>query len=75
MKNKPIHPINVPGNVQVGLGMTLREHYAGLALQALIANPNSNPDNEGWSWRSGTLEGDAVMYADTLIAQLEGSQS
>ena len=35
-KHSPIHPINVPGNVQAGLGMTLREYYAGLAMQGLV---------------------------------------
>lgn len=59
-KHSPIHPINVPGNVQAGLGMTLREHFAGLALAGILA-------------RSPYLTGaakDAVVAADKLIEEL-----
>ena len=44
-------------------GLTLREHYAGLALAALIAHhPVGSPERHADSARH---------YADTLIKQLE----
>ena len=41
-------------------GMTLRQHYAGLALQGMLANPakDYNPDD---------LAREAWMYADLMI--------
>ena len=43
-------------------GITLREHFAGLALQGLLANPNVDQDEL-------TAE-EAVSYADDLIHAL-----
>ncbi len=49
-------------------GMTLRQHYAGLAMQAL-----ASAADEGGQW--ATLPDEtakqAVAYADALIAELE----
>ena len=49
--------------------MTLREHYAGLAMQGIVAASHL--------FRSHTAEGRAalaVKYADALIRELEKEQ-
>lgn len=50
-------------------GLTKREHFAAMALQGLLACPESpNPSgNQPWAKRLGKL---AVEYADGLIAAL-----
>ena len=45
-----------------GDGMTLREHYAGLAMQGIIANGDT---------LAIKTAGDAVAFADSLIQELE----
>jgi hypothetical protein len=45
-------------------GMTLREYYAGLALQGMLANPD-----RGGQIFAFTIE--AVEFADALVARLE----
>ena len=57
-------------------GMTLREHYAGLAMQGLLANSTTNFDAESYGQINKILfcadfSKRAVAYADTLIAELE----
>lgn len=50
-------------------GMTLREHYAGLALQGMLHNFNPGslrPDERTPPWFAKS----AVALADALIAQL-----
>lgn len=55
------------GSVETHLGMTMRQHYAGLAMQALIGRPCDNaripPEAE--------VAVDAVDYADALIKELD----
>lgn len=65
MKDKPIYPTNAiyPENQ----GVTLREHYAGLAMQSLLLNDYFN----GVSYANRAKE--AVKCADALIAALEKS--
>lgn len=45
-------------------GMTLREHYAGIAMQALITA------GANWYDVKGTAS-NAIKHADALIAELE----
>lgn len=45
--------------------MTLRQHYAGLSLQGLLAAPDLG------RVRGGDIVEAAVKYADALIAELE----
>ncbi len=45
-------------------GMTLREHYAGLAMQGLLAGGSSGQS-------TATLAACSVACADALIAELE----
>ena len=46
-------------------GLTKREHFAGLAMQGLIAN------NQGWTIIPGSIANYATGYADALLKALE----
>lgn len=60
----PAMPVNVTNEADAWLeGLTKREYFAGLAMQAMIANPE-------WE-TSGTVSEDAVYAADALLAELE----
>ena len=50
-------------------GMTLRQHYAGLAMQALITKGMEDGHKKGFASVS-TISVYAVEYADALIAEL-----
>lgn len=71
---KSAFPIYVTGGPESGYhpGMSLREYYAGQAMQALAASPFLNPE-EGEK-RGMTVAKNAVRYADALIAELEGGE-
>ena len=43
------------------MGLTKREHFAGLAMQGLLAHDGISTDNETW----------AVQFADALLEALE----
>lgn len=66
----PIHPFQeldasgMPRHQMFG-GMTLRQYYAGLAMQAIIANPKATELG-----RAILCQG-AVEFADALLAELE----
>ena len=63
-KNKPIHPTPAASGCSPTFGMTLREHYAGLALQGIMSAPNYNGNF------SATAK-DAVKIAGAVIEELE----
>jgi hypothetical protein len=84
--NKPAFPIPADKfNFETAAGLTKREHFAGLMLQALIANPAR------YEYIAGLVKGSkfthtpgisqeeasaknahkAVMLADALLAELE----
>lgn len=78
MKNKPIYPTPVAGGDHSVVtahqaddlnnyesGMTLREHYAGLAMQGLLA---SQSETYGASKESTARI--AVEHADALLTEL-----
>lgn len=51
-------------------GLTKREYFAGLAMQAMISNPNiirPKESDEDFIWFSER----AIRYADELLKQLE----
>ena len=68
---KPAFPPNagwIDNDVQ-GRGMTLREYYAGLAMQGYIAHGDTN------IYQDGSIARRAVDQADTLIAILQREDS
>lgn len=48
-------------------GMTLRDWFAGQALVGLLIKADE-ANSDGWSWRTGTLAGDAFLFADDMLA-------
>lgn len=46
---------------------TLRDQFAIAALPGLIAQAEA-VNSDGWSWRTGTLAGDAYAFADDMLA-------
>jgi len=83
-KDKPVYPIQDNGYpsfekvIEDGclVGLTKREHFAGLAMQALISNPDiKRPrDNDEWKNDLKTFSSIAVEYADALLTALETPQ-
>ena len=54
------------------LGLTKREHYAGLALQGLLANCNGGMTSGGSrTFSPNGISELAVLHADELLKQLE----
>ncbi|MBL4795899.1 MAG: hypothetical protein JKY50_00640 [Oleispira sp.] len=53
------------GSVEPGMGLTKREHFAGLAMQGLVSNHNYVMGNED------SLSDLALTIADALLAELE----
>ena len=87
MKNadKPINPstsikisdteffeYNLPNKERQYSGLTKREHYAGLAMQGMLANPNGvMNENSHWMRSPEQFAKMAIMCADELLKQLE----
>lgn len=71
---EPTTGFSIPGyepagwNPETVHGLTIRQHYAGMAMQGLLANYKANGDevNDGWPF----VAQKAVMCADALIAEL-----
>ena len=61
LADEPAFP--VPGRAD-RQGMTLREHYAGLAMQGMLADQSIDESAE-------ECAAVAVLFADALIAELE----
>lgn len=51
------------------VGMTLRQHYAGLAMQGLMSNPEIMAEGNELG-TTDIISKMAVQYSDALIAQL-----
>ena len=53
-------------------GITIREHFAGLAMQSLIANPNINRPKPGINFEYDLKEFSriAVEYSEALLKAL-----
>lgn len=59
----------------IGGGMTLRQHYAGLAMQSLMLESQwQNEMRDDWESALGDLAESACTIADALIAELRGGQ-
>ena len=77
MKNadKPINPVLTQSpslQNDTSLGLTKREHYAGLAMQGMLANPNGVMTESGtWSHCPENFAELSIICADELLKQLE----
>ena len=82
MKNgdKPINPIVQEENIGQGgkilmcteYGLTKREHYAGLAMQGLLANSYGGMTSGGSrTFSPNEISKLAVIHAEELLKQLE----
>lgn len=63
------NPYAFPNSTMEGFtqdGMTLRDWFAGQALVGLLSNAEA-VNSDGWSWRTGTLAGDAYKFADDML--------
>lgn len=60
--NEPAHP-TIIGDMREP-GLTIRQHYAGLAMQALISNPNAELT------KFDKVIQLSVTFADLLITEL-----
>lgn len=66
--NEPIYPIEGSANAYSFSGITLREHFAGLAMAGLC---NAHAQDGTWAHDSRDVAMTAVQYADALLAELE----
>ncbi len=77
MKNadKPINPVLTQSpslQNDTSLGLTKREHYAGLAMQGLLANSYGGMTSGGSrTFSPNEISKLAVLHADELLKQLE----
>jgi hypothetical protein len=70
---QPSFPISC-AQPEVCYGLTKREYFAGLALQAAMANERIRAEIQRGEWGEGgdtLLAGYAIHMADALLAQLE----
>jgi hypothetical protein len=61
MNDRPAFPTNESSELNLTPGMTLREYYAGLAMQGLLMRDSFRPADAARM---------AVAHADALIAEL-----
>lgn len=60
-------------------GLTKREHFAGLAMQAMLSNPNVIGFSQSCGWdlvncSKEQLSQTCINHADALLAELEKSE-
>tara|TARA_R110002049_G_scaffold89772_1_gene225559 strand:- start:5740 stop:5976 length:237 start_codon:yes stop_codon:yes gene_type:complete len=65
--SKPVYPLS-DGLNQPNYGISLREHFAGLMMQAQFIHHGAKGD---YSWNENEAAKEAVSCADTLLAELE----
>lgn len=65
----PAFPVSIPGCGDNGWhGMTLRDWFAGMAMQGMMANADSAPDSVAAAKSpSEAIAGMAYMIADAMI--------
>lgn len=66
--SKPAYPVDGGDVANGGIGMTLREYYAGLAMQGLCSNPAIVDSNGAEKW----IARYASALANVLIEEFEG---
>ena len=73
-----VHPVSpddardIAGDIYGQTGVTLRQHYAGLALQGCLAYSHVNPMRGNYHENCSPqgLAESCVAYADALLAEL-----
>lgn len=65
--NEPVHPYLNPVGMIDTPGLTIRQHFAGLAMQGIIAN---SPDWTDTDAATDYISKAAVKLADALLKQL-----
>ncbi len=65
LANQPAFPISEHDSL-VHCGMTLRQYYAGLAMQGILSNVDGDP-----FVKIDPIVDSAVIFADALIRRLE----
>ena len=73
MKAYPfIHKHPTTGNTKLEEGMDLRDYFAGLAMQGLLANPKLADEirKQGGAY-SGWIEDSAYSWADAMMKERE----
>jgi hypothetical protein len=63
----PIYPLGDMQGCQPSFGMGLRQHYAGLMMQAQFIHHGAKGD---YSWNEAEAAKQAVSCADALIKEL-----
>ena len=77
MKNadKPIYPVLIQSPYlqnETSLELTKREHFAGLAIQGLLANSHGGMTSGGSrTFSPNEISKLAILHADELLKQLE----
>jgi hypothetical protein len=61
---------NCQGSIQDGMGLTKREHFAGLAMQAMISSKYYGDFNETAHERPEGIAVNALRHADALLTEL-----
>jgi len=62
-ENGEVHQIYVAQRTYVASGLTIRQHFAAMAMQGMISHP-------GWQCDVNLTATDAVLAADALIKAL-----
>lgn len=70
--NEPISPVKVAGELftDVHLGLTKREYFAAMAMQALIPSHREVELDDAVKFEYEGCAMNAVEFADALIAEL-----
>lgn len=71
LANKQVHPplFKVGDVAKTEAGLTLREHFAGLALQGLLQGHFAHYGHDNF-WAPHAVADHAIECADALIAEL-----
>jgi len=67
--NDSAFPVQIMEGINYAHGLSIREYYAGMAMQGLLANATTDPEGLGAN-QAKSYASDAVYMADALIAEL-----